>query len=164
MTRCRLAIAVVSVAGLALWKCAGPVAPEGCQMYQTVATPGENSPARPSASCENPGATEGGQTTVAVSVSTGLTPRFDWTPQLGITHLTVTSLRSDGQAVMVVWSFSASPLATVGPSVRFGLLPPGATSEGPTRPLLRGTSYRVTLERIIGGDVISVYGAATFTR
>jgi len=163
MTRLPLAIAVASVAGLTLWKCAGPVAPEGCQINQTVATPSANSAARASTSCANPGDTEGRQTIVAVSVSAGLTPRFDWTPQDGITHFAVTSIRSDGQAVMVVWSFSASPLAIVGPSVRFGVLPQGATSEGPTRPLVRGTSYRVTLERIIGGDVISVYGAATFT-
>jgi len=162
MTRLRLAIAVASVPGLALWKCAGPVAPEECQINETVATPSEISPARASASCANPGA-EGRQTTVAVSVSAGLTPRFDWTPQHGITHFTVTSIRSDGQTVMIVWSFSASPPATVGPSVGFGLLPQGATLEGPTRPLVRGTAYRVTLERIIGGDVISVYGAATFT-
>jgi hypothetical protein len=162
MTRLRLAIAVASVAGLPLWKCASPVAPEGCQINQIVATPSENSPARASAICANPGA-EGRPTTVAVSVSAGLTPRFDWTPQHGITHLAVTSIRSDGQAVMVVWSFSASPLATVGPTVHFGLLPQGATLEGPTLPLVRGTSYRVTLERIIGGDAISVYGAATFT-
>jgi hypothetical protein len=97
-----------------------------------------------------------------VSVSAGITPRIDWSPQCGITHLVVVSVGSDGQPEFLVWSFSASELAPVGPSVRYGVLPDGAILEGPTRPLVSGATYRVTLEMIVGGDVIAGHGTATF--
>ena len=42
------------------------------------------------------------------------------------------------------------------------MLPSGAILEGPTRPLVGGTTYRVSLEMIVGGDAIAGRGTLEF--
>jgi hypothetical protein len=148
MNRLLQVIAVVSVAGFALWGCTSPVPSEECRSNATR--------------CTTPRSTDPCETTVAVSVSGGITPRVDWTPQCGITHLVVVSLGSDGQTGILMWSFSAPEVVPVGPSVHYGVLPTGAILEGPTRPLISGNLYRLTLEMISGTGVITGQGAVTF--
>lgn len=98
---------------------------------------------------------------VSVRVSDEVTPRIDWSPSCGMNHVVVRAARSDGQGGQVFWAFTAEQL--VGPGLRFGVLPPGSISEGPTRSLQAGIAYHVSVEMIVNGNVITGQGDATFT-
>jgi hypothetical protein len=80
-------------------------------------------------------------------------PRFDWSPRCGITNLTVIVLPNGVGDPAVMWEFSASESAQIGPPVIYGRLPAGAT--GPTaQPLQAGATYRVSILSTVGGDAI----------
>ena len=144
---------VFFLAALALSSCGAPSAPDGCNTM-----PGfENS------RCGSPQVTEGCNTSVEVRISADETPRIDWSPACGMNHVVVRAARSDGQGGQVFWAFSAED-GLVGPGLWYGVLPPGTVSEGPTRLLQPGTAYRVSVEMIVDGNVITGQGAATFIR
>jgi hypothetical protein len=137
-----MALAAAALGGLLLPSCAGSADSGTCTAgpFPTSCTPA-------------PLETEGCNTPIAINVSAGLNPRIDWTPQCGITHLVVTAVGSEGLPGVLAWSFSAPERAPVRPSIPYGELPSGAILEGPTRPLVSGTTYRVSLEMIVGGDI-----------
>ena len=142
---------VFFLAGLALSSCSAPSVPDACNTTPVFGTEG----------CGNPRITEGCQTSVEVRVVADITPRIEWSPACGMNHVVVRAARSDGQGGQVFWAFSAEN-GLVGPGIRYGVFPPGVISEGPTRVLQPGTAYRVSVEMIVDGDVITGQGAAIF--
>jgi len=94
---------------------------------------------------------------VALTVSPGTTPTFSWTPRCRLSFLTVRTA-DDASGL---WSISPLIEAnTIGPDVRYGIVPNAATDqfEGPV-PLVPGTAYRVVVGT--GGGLVA--GEATFT-
>lgn len=76
---------------------------------------------------------------VTVSVSSGTTPVFTWTPQCVIDHLLVEPTAS---GIGDRWSFTGNATSPV----TYGVLPAGAHQTGPAQPLFSGSEYRVILE------------------
>lgn len=139
------------LAGLAFLDCGEPTATDRCNTTPSFGAEG----------CGNPRVTEGCQTQVEVRVSNALDPRIDWSPSCGMNHVVVRAARSDGQGGQVFWAFSGGN-QLVGPGVRYGVLPPGSISEGPTRTLQAGVAYRVAVEMIVDGNVITGQGVTIF--
>lgn len=140
---------------LATTGCSDPVAPDPCNSTTGM------SPAA-AAGCPVPRVTEGCKTTVSIRVSGGVNPQIDWTPACGMNHVMVRTARPDGLGGIVFWSLSA-PLTFLDPGLSYGTQPPGALLEGPTRTLQAGTTYRISLEMIEDGAVITGQGTAIFT-
>jgi hypothetical protein len=76
---------------------------------------------------------------VAISVSSGTTPVFTWTPQCVIDHLLVEPTVS---GIGDRWSFTGTATSPV----TYGSLPSGTHQPGPAQPLVAGSEYRVILE------------------
>jgi hypothetical protein len=99
---------------------------------------------------------------VAVTVSSGLHPAFNWTPGCPIEGLIV-ALPGPGA---VVWSVISHDLTNrIYPVVHYGVEPPGAAlTANILMPLVAGTTYQVVLlqaDASQGGRLRSL-GSATF--
>jgi hypothetical protein len=62
----------------------------------------------------------------------------------------------------LVWTFSASEWAQIGPPVDYGHVPAGATSQSVAQPLQPGVTYRVSIFSTIGLDGITAEAEKTF--
>ena len=100
--------------------------------------------------------------TLDVAVTPGVTPTIMWSPSCGISALVVSPEPGDGTSGTAVWAFSVSELAPLGPGVRYGRLPRGATELNPAQSLRAGASYRVYVWYTVGGDVIGAWGTRVF--
>jgi hypothetical protein len=81
---------------------------------------------------------------VTVSVSSGTTPTFDWTPRCSLFLVLVEQGASDRWLVL-------SPGANgIPPPVQYGVLPPGASQEDVAIPLAAGQTYDIVLGRWTG--------------
>ena len=78
---------------------------------------------------------------VTVTVSSGLTPQFSWTPECSIVALIVEEEAVDQ------WDVFANGDPGFGPSVTYGTKPAGSNQTVPPRPLRAGVLYTVTLFR-----------------
>ena len=89
---------------------------------------------------------------VTVTVGSGTTPEFNWSPSCGVSLMTVAD--PTGQQ-----SWWAGPFQ---PPVRYGVLPAGAEESIPAQPLVVGKTYTVTLfgEQGLFGTPL---GSAKFT-
>ncbi|HKW49047.1 MAG TPA: hypothetical protein VJN70_16465, partial [Gemmatimonadaceae bacterium] len=107
-----------------------------------------------------------GTVTINVSPSRDVSgaPQFDWSPQCGITHLTVTVQPNGIGDPAVMWSISAPENAQMGPPVIFGRVPAGATLQISAQPLQSGSTYRVSIFSTIGGDGLTAEAEKTFVR
>jgi hypothetical protein len=143
---------IVFLAGIGIASCGEPSAPDACN----------TTPSSGTEHCGNPQVTQGCQTLVDVHISSDPSPRIDWSPECGMNHVVVRAARNDGQG-QVFWAFTAEN-QLIGPGVRYGVLPAGSISEGPTRILQPGTAYRVSVEMIVDGNIITGQGFATFIR
>ena len=102
---------------------------------------------------------------VQVIVDNAATPTFLWAPTCGMSSLSVETVPSTTGGVgagEIVWGFSVPERNPVGPGIRYGHAPSGATSPAP-RPLVAGTSYRVVVQHTVGGDGLLGHGEAVFT-
>ena len=98
-----------------------------------------------------------------VQVSPGITPTISWSPKCGISELVV--FGESPNAVVpgpVLWRFTVSELAPLGPGVRYGSTPHAATESTPAQPLRAGTTYHVMVMYVVGGDGIAAQGTRTF--
>ena len=78
---------------------------------------------------------------VTVTVTTGTTPTFSWTPACSIVALIVEEGANDQ------WNVLANGDPGFGPSVVYGTKPAGSTQVGLLTPLRAGVNYTVTLFR-----------------
>lgn len=89
-------------------------------------------------------------------------PLFGWSPECGISMLTVETVPAAGGAGILVWQFTAPESAPIGPSIVYGRTPQGATETRPPLQLSTGVTYRVTVVRTVGGDAVGGSGTITF--
>ena len=78
---------------------------------------------------------------VTVTVTSGTTPTFSWTPACSIVALIVEEGANDQ------WNVLANGDPGFGPSVVYGTKPAGSTQVGATTPLRAGVNYTVTVFR-----------------
>ena len=102
--------------------------------FAALASCGDDDPSSPNA----PAACTGN---VTVTVTSGTTPTFSWTPACSVVALIVEEAANDQ------WNVLANGDPGFGPSVVYGAKPPGSTQVGAVTPLRAGTSYTVTLFR-----------------
>jgi hypothetical protein len=87
---------------------------------------------------------------VTVTVGSGTTPEFSWSPSCGVGQLIVSG--PTGQ------NWWAGPFR---PPVRYGVLPAGAEESSPAEPLVVGKTYKLTL---FDGTIFDhQVGSASFT-
>jgi hypothetical protein len=97
---------------------------------------------------------------VTITATAGTTPRFSWTPACQVEGLIV-AFPGPGA---IVWNVeSASQTNTIGPGVRYGVAPAGATVVTAPAALVAGTSYAVTLFRFDDGHGGSIQSAGGLT-
>jgi hypothetical protein len=81
---------------------------------------------------------------VSFTVGAGTEPTFDWAPSCRMQALVINLAEDPNHAF--VWSV-LTPLGSNGlqPPIRYGEVPPHASSNSPAPALSEGTAYRVTL-------------------
>jgi hypothetical protein len=98
-----------------------------------------------------------------VFVTSGVTPTITWAPSCGISYLSVMqAATSPGEPETLVWGFTVPELTPLGPGVRYGSLPTGATAMVPAQSLRVGATYRVYVTFLVGGDVSTSEGSRIF--
>jgi|SRR5882724_1708254 len=100
---------------------------------------------------------------VWVTVTNGSRPTFDWTPQCGVAGIVVDSM---GTFAQPVWGVETDPAAgshpaIIGPSVRYGVVPPHAHETLAPHVLVAGVTYGVHLY-LIGAGGSQSFGGTTF--
>jgi hypothetical protein len=101
--------------------------------------------------------------TIAVTVSPGLEPDISWSPQCGISSLSVTTLPGGpADYGTVMWSAYVNETSPFGPNIRYGRAPVGASTQSPLA-LKAGTRYRIWLYQTVGQDGITSEGITEFT-
>jgi hypothetical protein len=101
--------------------------------------------------------------TIVVTVGPGLEPDISWSPQCGISSLSVTTIPNPPTDYgTVMWSAYVNETSPFGPGIRYGHAPAGAMTQSPL-PLKAGTRYRVWAYQTIGQDVLDSEGISEFT-
>jgi hypothetical protein len=100
---------------------------------------------------------------LTVSVTSGTTPTISWSPACGVNRLSVDLVDAPAGTVSTVWGLVTSSSDEFGPSVRYGVVPNGATADPASAPLQAGKSYRVQVLRAGGEAIILAQGTTTFT-
>lgn len=86
---------------------------------------------------------------VAVSVSSGTTPTFTWTPACRVILLLVEQGATDQWLLEATGDGIAS-------GVTYGTVPPGASANEPATPLQAGTTYEIILFRGPAGSEVMI--------
>jgi len=101
---------------------------------------------------------------VQVAVLAGANPVFSWSPACGVSSLSVVTVPStSGVSEELVWSFSVPEQNPIGPTIRYGIAPAGATVWTQPHALVAGATYRVRVMQTVGGDVLVGSGERLFT-
>ena len=101
---------------------------------------------------------------VAVTVLPGTNPAFAWSPSCGMSSLSVVTVPSaPGINEETMWGFSVPKNSPIGPAIRYGSAPNGATVWTQPRALVRGATYRVRVMLTLGGDGLLGSGERVFT-
>lgn len=93
---------------------------------------------------------------VTISVSSGTTPTFTWSPACGVLAVLVEEDASD------IWIISATGNGTIGSGVKYGTVPSGAEEGTAPVALLAGHTYEVILFRGTEDDAV-IAGIQAFT-
>jgi hypothetical protein len=108
---------------------------------------------------------EGCLQNVQVAVLAGTNPAFSWSPGCGVSSLSVATVPSTpGASEESMWAFSVPEQSPVGPPIRYGTAPVGATGWTEPRALVAGVTYRVRVRQTVGGDGLLGGGERVFTR
>ena len=94
---------------------------------------------------------------VQISVGSGTTPSFGWSPTCGAGLLRVTYYGPDGLP-NAMWTIAAAD-GLIAPDVRFGQIPAGAVETMPVQVLTEGKEYVVAIYAPDG----AVHARATFS-
>jgi hypothetical protein len=101
---------------------------------------------------------------VQVAVVPGASPVFSWSPACGMSSLSVVTVPSTpGVNEESVWGISVSERTPIGPAIRYGIAPAGATVWTQPHALVAGATYRVRVMQTVGGDVVIGRGERLFT-
>jgi hypothetical protein len=91
---------------------------------------------------------------VTVSVSSGPTPQFSWSPACAVSQLIVFTPPALG-AAETVWWYISSPTADIRPPVQFGATPAGASEITAAQPLGPDRNFSVVVSDA-QGNVLGV--------
>lgn len=94
---------------------------------------------------------------VALSVTPGTEPTFQWSPSCEVVELQVY------QGGHVVWTVHAFGGRSFAPPVRYGIAPEGATEQGGPEPLQSGVTYRVFIHEPGPGQSLRTVATTEFT-
>ena len=88
---------------------------------------------------------------VSLTISDGLTPRFEWSPRCSISAITISEGNefqwwANGYADDGHVDLAANRLSS---PVTYGVVPSGATDSQPPVALVKGHTYTVSLERVL---------------
>ena len=98
---------------------------------------------------------------VTLSVSSGTTPTFDWTPGCPVNRVTVDDVNAAPGTTSTVWTLSSSS-GVFGPPLQYGVAPSQADGHDGPIALVPGRTYRIIV--FYAGPEISYGGGeATFT-
>jgi hypothetical protein len=97
---------------------------------------------------------------VDVTVASGTTPTFSWSPRCGIGHLVVGRV-IDEFSHDIVWHI-ASDASTIASPVTYGVARRGQTVINAPEPLIAGTEYRILLTPP-GEGPVPLLGGTSFT-
>ena len=95
---------------------------------------------------------------VTISVSTGTTPLFGWTPACRVSDLVV----QEAGIAADVWEIVTDGTNQIDPGVRYGIVPPGVREQEDPETLLVGVTYNVAVGRWTGSG-LEVIGVRSFT-
>ena len=102
---------------------------------------------------------------VQVAVLRQPNPIFTWSPACGVSSFQIVTVPSaPGAMEESVWGFSVPEQRPIGPAVRYGIAPAGATVWTQPRALVVGSTYRVRVSQTVGLDVEVGSGERVFTR
>jgi hypothetical protein len=108
---------------------------------------------------------EGCNRNVEVTVLSGANPAFAWSPSCGMSSLSVVTVPSTpGVNEETMWAFSVPENSPIGPAIRYGSAPSGATVWAQPRALVVGATYRVRVALTVGGDGLLGHGDRVFSR
>lgn len=86
---------------------------------------------------------------VTVNVSAGKQPTFSWTPECALFSLNVEPANAGND----LWGIISPGQNVIGPPVRYGIVPDGATQTADFVPLANGVAYKVVVAVFTGpGD------------
>ena len=109
-------------------------------------------------------APEGCLRNVQVTVLPGADPTFAWSPACGMSSLSVVTVPpAPGVVEEMMWGFSVPEQSPIGPAIRYGRAPGGATVWTQPRSLVTGATYRVRVMQTVGGDGLLGSGEGVFT-
>ena len=107
---------------------------------------------------------EGCVQNVQITVVQRANPVFSWSPACGMSSLSVARVPSTpGVNEEAMWAFSLPEQSPIGPAIRYGSAPVGATVWTQPRALVAGATYRVRVYHTIGGDGLLGSGEGAFT-
>jgi hypothetical protein len=110
-------------------------------------------------------APEGCTRNVEVNVIPGANPAFVWSPSCGMSSLLIVTVPSaPGVNEETMWGFTVPENSPIGPAIRYGSAPRGATVWTQPRALVTGATYRVRVMLTVGGDGLLGSGERVFTR
>lgn len=95
---------------------------------------------------------------VAMSLSAGPAPQFDWTPACKVHSLVVTVAGDAAE----VWAIVTDNTNEISPGVRYGTVPPGVREQEDPDALVVGVTYHVAVRRWTGSG-LEVIGVRAFT-
>lgn len=98
---------------------------------------------------------------IAVSVSSGVTPSFDWSPRCGVSNILVTKSTPAGDSL--VWAVNVAESIRMGGPITYGKTPSFATEGVRARTLIPNAQYSVRVYMTIGLDVETGGGSKTFS-
>ena len=102
---------------------------------------------------------------VQVAVLRQPNPIFTWSPACGVSSFQIVTVPSaPGAMEESVWGFSVPEQSPIGPAVRYGIAPAGATVWQQPRALVAGATYRVRVSQTVGLDGVVGSGESVFTR
>ena len=99
---------------------------------------------------------------LTITVTSGRTPTFDWTPHCGVNRLIVLPANPPVGLITQGWTVSSAVGLFKAP-ITYGVLPNGADRGDAATPLVPGTTYQVIIYRAAYEAIAASSGSATFT-
>jgi len=93
---------------------------------------------------------------VTLTVGSGASPVFSWTPKCTVGDIYVERVEPTGQRVLL-WSVF-DPHNELHPGIQYG------SRGGPAPPLTAGSSYRARVGLVVGGDAVYTLDTRDFSR
>ena len=95
---------------------------------------------------------------VTVTITTGTTPTFTWTPDCPIVTIAVVS----ADRLTFFWAVGTIGADRMHAPIAYGVIPAGGQQSTPPKPLQAGTTYRLQLGAAVNQDIAHSVADTTF--